>query len=140
MQIFYTPDITVNPELPEEEAGHCIRVLRLTEGDEILLTDGKGSFYKAAISRAHHKHCEVSILESWKQPALWNFQLHVAVAPTKNMDRMEWFAEKATEIGIDTITCLNCRFFRTSGDKTGSSGKDTGQRHEAIAEGYIAPD
>ncbi|WP_075558397.1 16S rRNA (uracil(1498)-N(3))-methyltransferase [Parabacteroides timonensis] len=110
MQIFYTPDIAVNPELPEEEAGHCIRVLRLTEGDEILLTDGKGSFYKAAISRAHHKHCEVSILESRKQPALWNFRLHIAVAPTKNMDRMEWFAEKATEIGIDFITCLNCRF------------------------------
>lgn len=110
MQIFYTPDIAVNPELPEEEAGHCIRVLRLTEGDEILLTDGKGSFYKATISRAHHKHCEVSILESWGQPALWNFHLHIAVAPTKNMDRMEWFAEKATEIGIDAITCLNCRF------------------------------
>ena len=110
MQIFYTPDIAVNPELPEEEAGHCIRVLRLTEGDEILLTDGKGTFYKAAISRAHHKHCEESILESWQQPALWNFHLHIAVAPTKNMDRMEWFAEKATEIGIDAITCLNCRF------------------------------
>lgn len=110
MQIFYTPDIAVNPELPEEEAGHCIRVLRLTEGDEILLTDGKGTFYKAAISRAHHKHCEVFILESWQQPALWNFRLHIAVAPTKNMDRMEWFAEKATEIGIDAITCLNCRF------------------------------
>ena len=110
MQIFYTPDIAANPELPEEEAGHCIRVLRLTEGDEILLTDGKGVFYKAAISRAHHTHCEVSILESWQQPALWNFRLHIAVAPTKNMDRMEWFAEKATEIGIDAITCLNCRF------------------------------
>ena len=110
MQIFYTPDISVNPELPEEEAGHCIRVLRLTEGDEILLTDGQGFFYKAAISRAHHKHCEVNILESWKQPALWNFKLHIAVAPTKNMDRMEWFVEKATEIGIDAITCLNCRF------------------------------
>lgn len=110
MQIFYTPDIAANPELPEEEAGHCIRVLRLTEGDEILVTDGKGTFYKAAISRAHHKHCEVSILESWQQPALWNFRLHIAVAPTKNMDRMEWFAEKATEIGIDAITCLNCRF------------------------------
>lgn len=110
MQIFYTPDIAVNPELPEEEAGHCIRVLRLSEGDEILLTDGKGMFYKAAIIRAHHKHCEVSILESWEQPALWNFRLHIAVAPTKNMDRMEWFTEKATEIGIDAITCLNCRF------------------------------
>lgn len=100
----------MNPELPEEEAGHCIRVLRLSEGDEILLTDGNGCFYKAAISRAHPKHCEVSILESWQQPALWNFRLHIAVAPTKNMDRMEWFAEKSTEIGIDAITCLNCRF------------------------------
>ena len=110
MQIFYTPDIAANPDQPAKEAGHCIRVLRLTEGDEILLTDGKGVFYKAAISRAHHKHCEVSILESWQQPALWNFRLHIAVAPTKNMDRMEWFAEKATEIGIDAITCLNCRF------------------------------
>lgn len=110
MQIFYTPDISVNPELPEEEAGHCIRVLRLSEGDEILLTDGKGSFYKASISRAHPKHSEVSILESWRQPALWGFQLHIAVAPTKNMDRMEWFAEKATEIGINGITCLNCRY------------------------------
>ena len=110
MQIFYTPDIAFRAELPEEEAGHCIRVLRLTEGDKILLTDGKGMFYKAAISRAHPKHCEVDILESWQQPALWNFQLHIAVAPTKNMDRMEWFAEKATEIGIDAITCLNCRF------------------------------
>lgn len=110
MQIFYTPDIAINPELPEEEAGHCIRVLRLSEGDEILLTDGKGSFYKAAISRPHPKHCEVAILESWRQPTLWNFNLHLAVAPTKNMDRMEWFAEKATEIGIDAITCLNCRF------------------------------
>lgn len=110
MQIFYTPDIVVNPELPEEEAGHCIRVLRLVEGDEILLTDGKGFFYKAAISRAHAKHCEVTILDSWQQAALWNFRLHIAVAPTKNMDRLEWFAEKATEIGLDAITCLNCRF------------------------------
>ena len=109
MQIFYTPEIAVNLELPEEEAGHCIRVLRLTEGDEILLTDGKGFFFKAAISRAHPKHCEVNILEQWEQPALWNFNLHIAVAPTKNMDRMEWFAEKATEIGINAITCLNCR-------------------------------
>lgn len=110
MQIFYAPDIAVNPELPDEEAQHCIRVLRLTEGNEILLTDGKGRFYKAIISRAHPKHCEVSILESWEQLPLWNFRIHVAVAPTKNMDRMEWFAEKATEIGVNEITCLNCRF------------------------------
>ena len=100
----------MNLELPEEEAGHCIRVLRLTEGDEILLTDGKGFFFKAAISRAHPKHCEVNILEQWEQPALWNFNLHIAVAPTKNMDRNEWLAEKATEIGFDELTFLNCRF------------------------------
>ncbi len=110
MQIFYTPDITKNLELPEEEAGHCIRVLRLNEGNEILLTDGKGSFYKAAIQRAHPKHCEVSILKSWRQDPLWGFNVQIAVAPTKNIDRMEWFVEKATEIGINGITCLNCRY------------------------------
>ncbi len=110
MQIFYTPDIAVRQELPEEEAGHCIRVLRLTEGDEVMLTDGQGFFYRAVIRRAHHKHCEVEVLEKWKQPKPWQFSLHIAVAPTKNMDRMEWFVEKATEIGIDAVTCLNCRF------------------------------
>lgn len=110
MQIFYTPDILAHPELPEEEAGHCIRVLRQGEGDEILLTDGQGSFYKATIVRAHPKHCEVRIVETWVQAALWPFYLHIAVAPTKNMDRMEWFVEKAAEIGINEITCLNCRF------------------------------
>lgn len=110
MQIFYTPDIATNPILPEEESGHCIRVLRLSEGDQILLTDGKGYFYKAEISAAHPKHCGVNLLESWQQPRLWPFRVHIAVAPTKNMDRMEWFAEKATEIGIDAISCLNCRF------------------------------
>ena len=118
MQIFYAPDIATNPELPEEEANHCVRVLRLNEGDEILVTDGKGTFYKAAIRRANTKHCEISILENWRQPALWNFKLHIAMAPTKNMDRMEWFVEKATEIGIDTITCLNCRFSERKEVKT----------------------
>ena len=110
MQIFYTPDITANPVLPEEESGHCVRVLRLSEGDQILLTDGKGSFYKAAITQAHPKHCGVELLDSWRQAPLWPFFVHIAVAPTKNMDRMEWFVEKATEIGIDAISCLNCRF------------------------------
>lgn len=123
MQIFYTPDIAVNPELPDEEAQHAIRVLRLAEGDEILLTDGKGNFYNATIARAHPKHCEVSVLKSWRQPPLWNFNLHIAVAPTKNMDRMEWFAEKATEIGIDEITCLRCRFSERKEIKNARLGK-----------------
>ena len=110
MQIFYTPQISISNELPEEEAGHCVRVLRLAEGSEILLTDGKGTFYRAAITRAHPKHCEFEVLEQWPQNPLWDFYIHIAVAPTKNIDRMEWFVEKATEIGINAITCLNCRF------------------------------
>jgi len=110
MQLFYAPDIATNPELPEEEARHCTRVLRLKEGDEITLTDGKGYFYKAVIVSANQKHCTVSIIESWQQSSLWPFHLHLAVAPTKNIDRVEWFAEKATEIGVDAITCLNCHY------------------------------
>lgn len=110
MHVFYTPDILTDPELPAEEAGHCVRVLRLNIGDEILLTDGKGYFYKAVISAATSKRCQVSIKEKIFQEPLWKGHLHIAMAPTKMMDRIEWFAEKATEIGIDEITFLNCRY------------------------------
>lgn len=110
MQIFYAPDIESTLVLPEEESGHCVRVLRLAVGDEILITDGKGHFFQATIAEAHAKHCRVEIVSSWTPEKPWKGYIHIAVAPTKNMDRMEWFAEKATEIGIDEITCLNCRF------------------------------
>lgn len=110
MHVFYTPDIATSPELPEEEAGHCVRVLRLSLGDEIMLTDGKGSFYKAVISAASRKRCQVRITETIPQEKAWNGWLHIAMAPTKNMDRIEWFAEKATEIGLDELTFLNCRY------------------------------
>jgi len=110
MHIFYTPDILQSSELPSEEAQHCTRVLRLKEGSEILLTDGKGHFFKAAIALASPKHCKVEILETISQPLPWQNQIHIAMAPTKNMDRNEWFAEKATEIGINQITFLNCRY------------------------------
>ena len=110
MHVFYTPDIAVSPELPEEEAGHCLRVLRLGIGDEVMLTDGKGYFYKAVISAATGKRCQVKVVETILQEAFWNGHLHLAMAPTKNMDRIEWFAEKATEIGFDELTFLNCRF------------------------------
>lgn len=118
MHIFYTPDISQNPELPEEEARHCLRVLRLVQGDEITLTDGKGNFYKAEISTATAKHCSVAIKETIPQPPLWKGHLHIAMAPTKNMDRTEWFVEKATEIGIDELTFLNCRFSERKTIKT----------------------
>lgn len=109
MHIFYTPDIRVNPELPEDEARHCIKVLRLTAGDEILLTDGNGKFYRAAVDIITGKRCTVNIIEEtvWEKP--WENYIHIAVAPTKNLDRMEWFAEKATEIGIDEFSFINCR-------------------------------
>ena len=110
MHVFYTPDIAVNVEMPEEEAGHCLRVLRLTTGDEVTLTDGKGNFYKAVISAATNKRCQLKIVETIPQEKGWNGWLHVAMAPTKNMDRTEWFAEKATEIGFDELTFLNCRY------------------------------
>lgn len=110
MHVFYTPDISTSPELPEEEAGHCLRVLRLSIGDEIMLTDGKGCFYKAVISAASGKRCQVKVTETIPQEKGWNGWLHIAMAPTKNMDRTEWFAEKATEIGFDELTFLNCRY------------------------------
>ena len=110
MHVFYTPDIDTRYELPEEEAAHCIRVLRLAVGDEIMLTDGKGYFYKAEIDSISGKRCSFSILEKNRQEPLWKGHLHLAMAPTKNMDRIEWLAEKATEIGFDELSFLNCRF------------------------------
>lgn len=110
MHVFYTPDIAVDGELPEEEAGHCLRVLRLGVGDEVMLTDGKGFFYKAVITAATGKRCQVKVVETIGQAPLWNSHLHLAMAPTKNMDRIEWFAEKATEIGFDELSFVNCRF------------------------------
>lgn len=110
MHIFFTPDIENQLELPEEEAKHCLKVLRLTQGDEITLTDGKGCFYQAEISMTTNKRCLVSIKEKLYQEPLWNGHLHIAMAPTKNMDRTEWFAEKATEVGFDELTFLNCRY------------------------------
>lgn len=110
MHVFYTPDIQKKNELPEDEAIHAIRVLRLQTGDKITLTDGTGNFYLAEIGTASHKCCTVNVLEIQPQVPLWKGHLHIAMAPTKNMDRTEWLAEKATEIGIDELTFLNCRF------------------------------
>ncbi|NDV78372.1 16S rRNA (uracil(1498)-N(3))-methyltransferase [Dysgonomonas sp. 511] len=108
--IFFAPDILANTELPAEEAQHCIKVLRKKEGDEILIADGKGNFYDAEIIQANAKHCIVNITKTIAQPKNWDFGLQIAFAPTKNMDRTEWFAEKAAEIGIDRISPLLCRY------------------------------
>ncbi len=106
MWLFYTPDIQDDMQLPDEEAGHCIRVLRMKEGDRIRLTDGKGAFYDAVISAVSGKRCMVHIESKEVQQPLWDGHLHIAVAPTKLMDRNEWFVEKAVEIGVDEITFI----------------------------------
>ena len=110
MALFYAPNIDTTLELPEDEAAHCLRVLRLGVGSELEVTDGNGNFYKTAISSIVGKHCYLEILEKNTPEKGWRGHLHLAIAPTKNMDRTEWFAEKATEIGFDEITFLNCRF------------------------------
>ncbi len=106
MPVFYAPDILQQAVLPEEESLHAVKVLRLKTGDEISVVDGIGGFYRARISRPHMKHCEVEIIERLSEKDKRDYRLHVAIAPTKNIDRLEWFIEKATEIGIDEITPL----------------------------------
>ncbi len=105
MHIFYTPDITQNTyTLNEEESKHCVRVLRLSTGTIINLVDGVGGFYTAEIIADHPKKVVLSILHTEQEYKKRNHYLHIAVAPTKNIDRLEWFLEKATELGIDEVT------------------------------------
>ena len=107
---FYVPEADVQTELPQEEATHAIRVLRLKPGDELFLIDGKGSFYRAEVTVVSNKHCVYRIVETLPQTKTWRGHLHLAVAPTKMIDRVEWLAEKATEIGFDELSFLNCKF------------------------------
>ena len=108
VHLFYAPDIEQTQELPTEEAIHAIRVLRLKEGQQLLITDGKGTFYDAELSLASQKHCKIKIINAYPEKKLWKGSIHLVVAPTKSIDRIEWLVEKATEIGVDKISFLNC--------------------------------
>ncbi len=109
MHLFYTPDIKGEEyTLNEEESKHCLRVLRLEVGDTIYLVDGRGGFYTAQIARATAKLCTVKVVVQQQNYGKRNYRLHIAMAPTKSIDRYEWFLEKATEMGIDEITPLEC--------------------------------
>ena len=104
---FYSPEILKDKSLPEEESLHCCRVLRMKEGDEIFVVDGKGSRYLCEITDAHPKHTQLRIKEvetSGKAP----FDITLAVAPTKNSDRMEWMVEKCVELGVNKIIFIRC--------------------------------
>jgi 16S rRNA (uracil1498-N3)-methyltransferase len=104
MQLFYASLIEDNScTLNEEESWHCMKVLRLGIGDSIDLTDGAGIFYRGRLVTVHHKKCLVEIITK-EQAGTKNWHLHIALAPTKNIDRFEWFLEKATEIGVTEIT------------------------------------
>lgn len=109
MALFYAPDIKSTLILPEEESQHAVKVLRMEEGDTLDIIDGKGNLYNAKITIANHKKCKVDILNEVAEYQKHSIHLHVAIAPTKNIERIEWFAEKVTEIGIDEITPIICQ-------------------------------
>ncbi len=106
---FYAPDIEQTRTLPESDSGHCTRVLRMGEGDRIEVVDGRGHVYECIIAAAHHKHTAVEIDAVRDLPKVWLGSITIAVAPTKNTDRMEWLVEKLVEVGVDRIVPLRCR-------------------------------
>jgi 16S rRNA (uracil1498-N3)-methyltransferase len=109
MHLFYTPQIEGDElVLEEQESKHAIRVLRLSRGDQVILVDGVGGWYEAEIQGDHPKRCLLVIKHHIKEYKPLPYQLHIAISPTKNMDRFEWFLEKATEIGISKVTPLIC--------------------------------
>lgn len=123
VRYFYAPDARQTQELPQDEATHAIRVLRMQPGDEIFLIDGKGSFHRAEITLVTNKKCMYRIVETMPQPRTWTNDIHLAIAPTKMMDRMEWMAEKITEIGFDELSFLNCAFSERSKIRVDRIGK-----------------
>ena len=109
MNLFYQPDLPNGRlHLDEDESHHAVKVFRLAEGDSIEVTDGKGSLYTCRITEANAKKCQFEITNKFVQPSKSHF-IHIAIAPTKNNDRIEWFIEKAVEIGVDQISFLLCQ-------------------------------
>lgn len=105
---FYIPDIESTSTLPETESGHCVRVLRMNVGDNIICVDGKGGRYVCRITEAHPKHCGIEILSKEEIPNHWGADITLCFAPTKNLDRIEWMAEKCTEMGVNTFIPVKC--------------------------------
>lgn len=109
MNFFYYPEIgDLNISLSEEESKHCIRVLRLKKNDPLCLVDGKGTLFQAYIVNPDIRRVGVKIVKSIECYGQRIHYLHIAIAPTKNTERFEWFLEKVTEIGIDEITPVIC--------------------------------
>lgn len=109
-RFFYVPDADQQQELPTAEAMHAMRVLRLKSGDELFLMDGVGNYYRAVVTIAATHNCYYDIVERLPQTPQWQGHIHLAIAPTKMLDRIEWMVEKATEVGVDEITFFHSKF------------------------------
>ena len=109
-RFFYVPDAATETEMPMDEALHALRVLRIKSGDEMFLMDGVGNFYRAEVTLAATKRCMYEVKEVMPQHPAWRGHVHLAIAPTKMMDRIEWMAEKATEVGFNELSFLNSQF------------------------------
>ena len=109
MQLFYAPEITLpRYTLSEEESKHCVRVLRMEPGDELHITDGRGTMHRCKVVDANAKRCVVEVVESLHEYQKMDYELTIAIAPTKIIDRFEWFLEKSTEVGISEIYPIEC--------------------------------
>jgi 16S rRNA (uracil1498-N3)-methyltransferase len=109
LNLFYQPDIPKGVlHLNEDESRHAVKVLRMKVGDPLFITDGQGVFYEAIITFADSRACSFTIVEKRVSPAR-SFSISIALAPTKNIDRTEWFVEKAVELGIEQIYFMRCK-------------------------------
>lgn len=118
MNIFYEPNIKEILRLNEEESRHAVKVLRLSAGDFLHVVDGKGGFYKCQIKTPHDKKCEINIIEETQNFGLRDYYIHLIIAPTKNLDRIEWMVEKCVEIGINEISFIQTRYSERKEIKT----------------------
>lgn len=108
MQLFYQSELDLsNPALPPDESRHCVQVLRRQVGDAITVVDGRGTYYEAVITEANAKRCSFAVEQTRREPVR-PFRVHLAVAPTKNLDRTEWLVEKLVEVGVDQLSFIKC--------------------------------
>ncbi len=118
MLLFYQSNIEKTPFLSEEDSRHCVKVLRKNIKDKIYVVDGVGGLFECEITKAYEKKCEVRILSVKREFEKREYYLHIAIAPTKNADRIEYFIEKCVEIGIDEITLIQTKHSERKNQKT----------------------
>jgi len=118
MLLFYQSNIEKTPILSEEDSRHCVKVLRKNIKDKIHVVDGLGGLFECEITKAHEKKCEVRILSTKREFEKRSHYLHIAIAPTKNADRIEYFVEKCVEIGVDEITLIQTKHSERKNQKT----------------------